>query len=536
MDRISGLPKSILHDILERLPDKDAAKTCVLSKSWRETWFSFPILSVCSKSFLSFHDLALSPKHPLWLGKLDIFIKYVNKRLMRLRDQHLTIKEVKLDLTYIIGHRNQVAHHIDRWIQIAIESGVEVLELCFTGGYMGNWYNFPLCLTKAKSLTKLVLSGGIRLDPAFLNHSLEFFSMKTLSLSHILFGDEGVMEHFISHCPLMEHLTLDFCNVDNPQSIGDPPGSRTYRVQSLSLHGLQKLKGANVEGILEVYIGAPNLQKLCYRAPAERDESFKLNLDSCTNLKCLSLLYLSSADEWLHELLYKIPYLESLMLHNCSLSERIKISGPQLKFFELSNCYNNVEEVNIDAPNLLSCNYMGDDKPVISFQRISDQLEVNAYIDMNRWHLYELREFFKNIKPQKITESLPILHVSSCPPSIKSVQLHFVTDKEAHYLPLMSWSLWNCFPESISFSLLPSFKMRAFILYFYEMLMGCNKCKCDGRLMHPKIWWHGLKVVKVTHSGRTYENVEDVKAMLNALPKPEPESDVEEFITFALEL
>ncbi|MED6137398.1 hypothetical protein PIB30_064668, partial [Stylosanthes scabra] len=271
MDRISNLPQAILHDILGRLPDKDAAKTCVLSKSWRETWFSFPILSVCMRNFLRFHGSLLSSKHPLWLGKLDIFIEYVSKRLMRLRNQHLTIKEVKLDLKYTTVHR-QVAHHIDRWIQIAVESGVEVLELHLAGGYMGDWYNLPLCITEAKSLTKLVLSGGIRLDPAFLNHSLQFFSMRTLSLSRILFGDEGVMEHFISHCPLVEHLTLCSCDVDNPLSIGNPQGSRTYPLKSLSLNGLQKLKGANFEDILEVHIGAPNLEDLRYYAPEDGDD------------------------------------------------------------------------------------------------------------------------------------------------------------------------------------------------------------------------------------------------------------------------
>ncbi|MED6137396.1 hypothetical protein PIB30_064666 [Stylosanthes scabra] len=427
-----------------------------------------------------------------------------------------------------------MAHHIDRWIQIAIESGVQVLELSLIGGAIGRWYNFPLSLTEAKSLTKLVLSGGIRLDPAFLNHSLKFFSMRTLSLSHILFGVEGIMEHFISHCPLIEHLTLRSCNIDNPLSITDPHGFRTYRVKSLNLHGQQKLKGVEVRGILKVYIGAPNLEKLCYRAPGDRDASFELKLDSCTNLKCLSLWYLSSPDEWLLELLYKIPFLESLTLHKCSLSDRIDISGPKLKFFELSNCYNKVEEVNIDAPNLLSCTYMGDGNPVISFQRLCDRLEVNAYIWIHHQDIYRLREFLQNIKPQKITESLPVLQDSSRPPSIKCVQLRVLSDKEALYFPFMSWLLWSCFPESISFSLLPDFKMKAFILYFYEMLMGNNKCKCDGCLMHPKRWWHGLKFVKVTHSGRTYENVEDVKAMLNALP--EPESDAEEFITFALEL
>ncbi|MED6156190.1 hypothetical protein PIB30_012205 [Stylosanthes scabra] len=477
MDRISGLPKAILHDILGMLPDKDAAKTCVLSKLWKETWFSFPVLSVCSKNFFTRRDLLSSPEDPIWLAKLDVFTEYVTKRLMRLRDQGIVIKELKLNLGYLLDYTH-VSHHVDQWIQMASESGVQVLELRLTGGGMGSWYNLPICLAEAKSLNKLVLSGGIRLDPAFLNHSLKFSSMRILSLSHILFGDEGVMEHFISHCPLIEHLTLHFCNVDNPLSNEDPPGSRDYRVKSLSLHGLQKLKGASLQYIKEVYIGAPNLENLIYRANLDGDESFVLNLDSCTNLKCLSLLYLTNPDKWLRELLYKIPFLESLTLYRCILSERIDISGPQLKFFELSNCDDNVEEVNIDAPNLLSCTYMGDDKPIVSFERISDQLEVNAYIYMDQQHFYGLSEFVQNIKPRKvltslslfinegriITESLPILQVSSRPPSIKHVQLRVVTDKEAHYLPLMSWLLSSCFPESISFSLQPYLKMKPFIV------------------------------------------------------------------------
>ena len=44
MDRISDLPKIILHDILSRLPEEDAARTSVLSKAWKDTWSSFPIL------------------------------------------------------------------------------------------------------------------------------------------------------------------------------------------------------------------------------------------------------------------------------------------------------------------------------------------------------------------------------------------------------------------------------------------------------------------------------------------------------------
>ncbi|MED6163865.1 hypothetical protein PIB30_084139 [Stylosanthes scabra] len=541
MDRISCLPKVILHDILGRLSDKDAAKTIVLSKSWRETWFSFPILSVCSEAFFRVHDLTYS----LWHSRFHIFLEYVTKRLVRLRDQGLAIKELKLDLNHILDH-TQLAHHVDQWIPMAIESGVEVLELRLTDGDMGEWYSLPVCLTEAKSLTKLVLRGGIRLDPTFLNHSLKFYSMKTLSLTNILFGDKGVMEHFISHCPLIEHLTLKFCHVDNPLRIEDSPDSRTYPVKSLSLHGLQKLKGVYVQGIHEVYIGVPNLENLCYHAP-NRDVPLKLKLDSCTNLRSLSLWFLRNPNKWLHELFCRAPFLESLMLHHCVKfdHERINFSCPQLKFFGLLYpC--NLKEVNIDAPNLLSCEYMGLDKSAISFLRISNQLEVNAQIIMHRGNIYSLREFVQNIKPQKLLDSLTlfirapypiressgVLQVSSPPPSIKHLQLRFHMPNEAHYFPLMNWLLSSCCPETISFNLQSNFNMKPFIVFFYEMLMDRKKCQCYLRSRSNECCWHGLKVVKITHSKRPYENVEDLKAMLGALPE---ESYVAEYIIFDLE-
>ncbi|MED6156194.1 hypothetical protein PIB30_012209 [Stylosanthes scabra] len=508
MDRISALPKGILHDILERLPDKDAAKTCVLSKSWRQTWFSFPVLSVRRENIISFHDFPRNPEDPIWLGKVDMFTEYVTKRLMRLRDQHLTIKEVKLDLTNITIC-TQVDHHIDRWIQIAIESGVEVLELRLTGGPMRNWYNLPLCVAEAKSLTKLVLSGEIRLDPAFINHSLKFFSMRTLSLSHILFGDEGVMEHFISHCPLIEHLTLHFCNVYNPLSVGDPSGSGICKLNSLSLHGLRKLKGASVKGILEVYIAAPNLENLCYVAPADMDESFKLNLDSCTNLKCLSLSYLRSPDKWLLELLYKIPFLQSLMLHYCSLSERINIMSAQLKVLELSYC-SNVKEVNVDAPNLLSLVYRGENQPVISFRRTSNELEVKVCS-------CSLRNCLQNIKPQNILasvslfiyQSFPIepmhgaFQVSSIPPTVRRLELACPPENEALYFPFMNYLFSSCCPKLITFKL--------------------SSNKVDRKAF--------IEIVKVTCSFKFDENA-DLKTMLDALPK----CSYDEKIAFMLEL
>ena len=145
------------------------------------------------------------------------------------------------------------------------------------------------------------------------------------------------------------------CTICNPPSIGDLPTSRTSR---LCFHGLPKLKRANVINTQEVYIDAPNLENLCYR-PDDMHVPFKLNFNSCRKLRWLHLWSLEStvvADKWLLELFSKFPLLESLKLTRCTMSERINISSAQLKVLELSYC-SNLKEVNIDAPNVISCGY-----------------------------------------------------------------------------------------------------------------------------------------------------------------------------------
>jgi hypothetical protein len=51
-DRLSSLPKIIIHCILSKLPEKDAARTSVLSKAWLDTCYTFPILSFCTWKIL----------------------------------------------------------------------------------------------------------------------------------------------------------------------------------------------------------------------------------------------------------------------------------------------------------------------------------------------------------------------------------------------------------------------------------------------------------------------------------------------------
>ncbi|QHO04228.1 F-box/FBD/LRR-repeat protein [Arachis hypogaea] len=501
MDQISGLPEAIRHDILARLPDRDSARTSVLSKAWRETWSTFPILSICSDQHFKSEDVTVDNYH----SKIDKVIDYVGRRLLRLRDLGLAIKEFKLIMDYV-DHKC-MAHHVDLWMKMAIESGGEVLhlQLRLPGRYVGRhspdrFYDLPLSVIESKSLTKLVLMDRIRVNQAFLTHSVKLYSVRIIKLCNIFFAHEGIIDHLISHCPLIEDLTVIDCAVYNPPIRGIPQMHEFSLVESQFLHGLHKLKKVYVQGMREVYIDAPNVE----------------SLHCCLHLE----------------------------LDNCSMSQRINISSTQLKVLKLSYC-SNLEELNIDARNLLSFAYEGNNQPGISFQQCSNQLEVNSFSDVDFQDHSSLRKFVQNIKPQKIWASVSLFiclsiltepeqgafQVSSIPPTIKRLELQFSPDYEAFYFPFMNYLLSSCCPNSISFSFRSYVHGKAFIQFLYETLMGRKEGKCHCSSSNTKCWWHALKIVKVICTFKIDENA-DFKTMLDALPT----CCADENIGFILEL
>ncbi|KEH18300.1 FBD-associated F-box protein At4g10400 [Medicago truncatula] len=534
-DRLSNLPKIILHNILSRLPKKDGARTSVLSKAWEETWYTFPILYFSDGLFVG----TFPQPWEGFLRKRKNFIDYVKRTLLRFYDNGLAIKQFKLSVNNFELH--YMSKDVDHWLKLASECGVELLELCLPDGPdqdeegRGECYVLPNGVIEVKSLTELVLMGGIRVDTAFMNHSIKFFSLKVLSLWAVLSRDEHAIEHLISCCPLIEHITLKCCSVLIPNVATNflLESDTSGVMKSLNMHGLLKLKTVDVQGIQEVYIDAPCLEKFCY-CPGDFDAPFKIDFDRCQNLKYLDLLSLKSSiitDKWFLELFSKFPFLESLKLNNCRMFERINISSVQLKVLELSNC-SNLKEVNIDAPNLLSCVFYGGggSEPIISFLRSSSQLEVDLQIPIDYLDLCNLRESLQNIKPQNVLSSLSlfifqptedalnplVFQVSSPPPSIKHLHLRSVPKNEILFSSVVNIILSSCCPATISLSFNPFFCTKAFIEFLYETLMERKEDGCFCGSGDTRCWWHGLKDVKVTSSMKIDENV-DFKTMLELL-------------------
>jgi hypothetical protein len=281
-DRLSSLPKIILHCILSKLPEKDAARTSVLSKAWLDICYTFPILS-----FFTWNLLEKSLRQPIEyserMRKISGFCDYVKRRILRFRDQSLAIKEFELILDS--SRLCNISNDVDIWLKLACECGVEVIHYSQTELVGQDKYHvLPMCVNETKSIRKLVLKGYIKIDPTFMNHSIKFSSLRVLSIWYVLLGDEHLINHLISFCPLIESINLSYCHV-----LSSDDGTME-KIKSLSISGLQKLKRVDVSGIQDISIDAPSLENLCYHCPINVFEApLKIDFDRCRNLKELCL-------------------------------------------------------------------------------------------------------------------------------------------------------------------------------------------------------------------------------------------------------
>jgi hypothetical protein len=415
-DRLSSLPILILHCIMSKLPEKDAASTSVLSKAWLDTWYTFPILSFSDSKFMEKSPAPQPMENSEKMRKILGFCDYVKRNIQRFRDQRLAIKEFKLKVDcFGLEH---ISNDVDIWLKLACECGVEVIKYSQDVLSVGQdqYYVLPMCVIEAKSLTELVLDGFIKIDSTFMNHSIKFFSLRVLSLDRVLLGDQHAINNLISFCPLIESITLWFCSM---LVSGD-----REKLKSLSISGLQKLKSVDVYGIQDVYIDAPSLENLCYDHYVY-DAAFKIDFDRCINLKKLNTIKLTN--KWFPEQFPKFLFLERLKLNSCKIPERIDISSVRLKELELLYC-SNLKEVNIDAPSLWSCEYSGTidaSGPTISFSKISSQLKVSILIHVDYVHLCNLREFVLNIKPNNIFLTSLFISIDG---ALNDVSLNYLFD------------------------------------------------------------------------------------------------------------
>ncbi|EYU33034.1 hypothetical protein MIMGU_mgv1a019771mg [Erythranthe guttata] len=193
MDRLSDLPKDILHRILYFLSQEDAVRTSVLSTSWRYIW--------CTRPNLDFSDINFK-------GNKQDFLSTVETTLQQYYDQGLSLEKFRLYLS-LLG--KDYSHHesmllLDKWVPLLKVMRVKEFCLSILSDHTPGITDLSSVVFKAEALELLHLnrcSLGKNIP-----ENIPFLRLQVLRLSNVLVENE-VFEKLISSCPLLTTMSLD---------------------------------------------------------------------------------------------------------------------------------------------------------------------------------------------------------------------------------------------------------------------------------------------------------------------------------------
>lgn len=293
VDYISQLPDHIIHQIISRLRcNKDAARTCILSKRWRDIWTSFSSLVFDQQKIIGqLSGLKTSSEVQTRIQRnMEMFANYVDETLQRhveLNDG--IIHKFVLHITYC---KSELTTHVDQWIDLAIRNNIKELDLAMPSD-LHKGYSLPHCVFAARTITALRVN-GCKLGPC---DDLNLSNLQKLCLGKLLVNEQ-MIENLICACPLLEDFRLIYATGLKVFKVSNLP-----KLKRIDLHTCSELKEVNLQ--------APNLETFWYVVVKYR--SYKMDLSTCNALKSLTL-----EDATLKDESFQIIYLVSLHLRSWS--------------------------------------------------------------------------------------------------------------------------------------------------------------------------------------------------------------------------
>ncbi|XP_078153503.1 F-box/FBD/LRR-repeat protein At1g13570-like [Carex rostrata] len=177
-DYISKLPDNIQEKILAELSLKEAVRTSILSRTWKDSWTSLPNLVFPD---FPFEEESTEP------------------RLIELVDKVLRVHRGPIQKFKLVS-QHACIEAIGRWMLILSTNEIEHLDLNFSR--MNG--KIPSCFFSCNTLKSVCLSGCSINVPLFFNG---FTLLHTLCLSYFNLSEFDI-EKLVSSCPLLEHLEL----------------------------------------------------------------------------------------------------------------------------------------------------------------------------------------------------------------------------------------------------------------------------------------------------------------------------------------
>ncbi|KAL0444167.1 UNVERIFIED_CONTAM: putative F-box/FBD/LRR-repeat protein [Sesamum latifolium] len=252
-DRISDLPDDILHHVFFFLPIKSIAQTSVLSKRWKNLWYSFPDLDFTTVNTLSNASIVMSSTVRKRARSYVLKgAEYVDQ-ILSLLEKHSDIRVLRfrafLSFSRLVGLiRHAVKHNVQ-------ELDVEVAS---SGNHEG-WLSIIVIFVTFTA----ILHDQPTLVNLFTDSS--FPLLKKLHLD-ACYG----LKHLRVECPALEDLNLENC----------------FQLEHLEIT-VQKLERLKVSRCFDAYsistrlmIEAPTLQIMSWSYNAITEECILQNLTS----------------------------------------------------------------------------------------------------------------------------------------------------------------------------------------------------------------------------------------------------------------
>ncbi|CAA0833958.1 F-box/LRR-repeat protein [Striga hermonthica] len=319
-DRISKLPVPILHRILCFLSQKEAVRTCVLSKQWRHIGSTRPNLEFSEDWF---HNTQQN------------FVPVLDRTLQGYRDRNLSIHKLHLDSSRPVP----VVSLFNKWIPI-LALNIKALKLNFFSNTPA-YSDLPSAVFLAESLEELHLC-QCKMSPV---ESVRFKRLHTLILQCVLIND-GTLEKLMLGCPLLERMVIFNCQgLENVRLVSET----AFRgLKHFVLDNVVRIGGRSIE------IDVPNLETLSIKGPwiwSHCQSAFLFSRLSRLTRLCLGSVILSS--ESFDLLSFGCPTLESLTLINCSGFEEFHLASDSIKWLTICTDRIMLKGATICVPSIL---------------------------------------------------------------------------------------------------------------------------------------------------------------------------------------
>ncbi|KAJ4805468.1 F-box/RNI-like/FBD-like domains-containing protein [Rhynchospora pubera] len=192
VDRISSLPDDVLIHILSYVTTREAVQTCILSKRWRNTWSSVPVLNF-GHQYLSLNGTTESWK----------FERFVNGVLANRERSRLDT------VTYHCRLNNRNLEPSMEWLDRVALLMPQVISVNIFGF---DEFKCPDSVFSCASLECLTLSLCDTKIEVTEPKSIALPSLKTLELQYSWLDDNLTQNLFLG-CPTLETLKLSYCEL-----------------------------------------------------------------------------------------------------------------------------------------------------------------------------------------------------------------------------------------------------------------------------------------------------------------------------------